>query len=175
MKETWFTADTHFWHTNIIYYCDRPFISVGHMNHDLVENWNSVVKPGDIVYHIGDVLLPRRRSKDEIKKLLNSLNGDIVVILGNHDSRRLLNKTSRLLWHKQTHKLLIDGQVVTLSHYIWHPKVDIRLHEGDWLLHGHHHGMKGHEYGRIDVGVDCWDYTPISWEQVKSIMAELKG
>ncbi len=51
---TWFTADTHFGHTNVIRYCARPFDSVQAMDETLIENWNQVVRPKDTVYHLGD-------------------------------------------------------------------------------------------------------------------------
>ena len=48
-------ADTHFWHKNIIDYCDRPFNSVEEMNSTLIKNWNKTVTNDDIVIHLGDV------------------------------------------------------------------------------------------------------------------------
>ena len=48
------TSDSHYFHNNILKYCNRPFGSVEAMNEALVANWNSVVKPDDHVYHLGD-------------------------------------------------------------------------------------------------------------------------
>ena len=42
-RETvWFTSDSHFSHSNIIRYADRPFSSVEEMDQQLIENWNEV-------------------------------------------------------------------------------------------------------------------------------------
>ena len=50
----WYSSDSHFHHRRIIEYCSRPFPSVEEMNQVMIERWNEVVKPDDIVYHCGD-------------------------------------------------------------------------------------------------------------------------
>ena len=57
MPSIWFTSDTHFSHCNIIKYCNRPFKDVDEMNKILIQNWNNVVRPDDIVWHLGDFAL----------------------------------------------------------------------------------------------------------------------
>ncbi len=52
-----FTSDTHFNHTNIIRFCSRPFKDVEHMNETLIANWNRVVGPDNIVFHLGTSVL----------------------------------------------------------------------------------------------------------------------
>ena len=84
----WFTADTHFSHANIIKYCARPFDNVEGMDRTLITNWNKVVEPKDIVYHLGDFCFRNP------ERYLNALNGYIYFIYGNHDKklRKLLSE-----------------------------------------------------------------------------------
>ena len=76
-SRVFFTSDTHFNHTNIIRFCDRPFGSTEEMNEKLIGNWNSVVGPDDIVFHLGDFCLG---GSAEWTKVLDRLNGKIYLI-----------------------------------------------------------------------------------------------
>ena len=53
----WMTSDLHFNHENILKYepVSRPFATVEEMNEVLIQNWNSKIKPEDIVYVLGDL------------------------------------------------------------------------------------------------------------------------
>lgn len=92
--KTWLTSDNHFYHANVILYCDRPFISqqekdtkiiypesVNKMNEVMIANWNKVVAPGDRVIHVGDFAMAARA----VETVLPRLNGNIELYLGNHD------------------------------------------------------------------------------------------
>lgn len=78
---TWLTSDTHFWHANVIKYCNRPFADANEMNEKLILNWNEVVQPGDRVIHLGDFSLAARA----VETVVPRLNGNIELIMGNHD------------------------------------------------------------------------------------------
>lgn len=81
-----FTSDTHFNHTNILQYCNRPFKTVDQMNETIITNWNNVVEPDDVVFHIGDFCLG---GAEEWNKILDRLNGRIYLVLGNHDLKNI--------------------------------------------------------------------------------------
>jgi len=85
MTEYWFIADTHFSHSNIIRYTNRPFKSIGEMDYVLIRNWNSRVKPEDIVFFLGDFCFKQMKDKTA-KYYIDQLNGQIIFISGNHDS-----------------------------------------------------------------------------------------
>lgn len=82
-----FTADTHFGHTNLTRAGNapdkaRPFDTVEEHDERLVKQWNTVVGPRDTVYHLGDVCWGTRKDRYAI---LGRLNGKIHLIRGNHD------------------------------------------------------------------------------------------
>ena len=82
MNSIWFTSDHHFGHKKIMEYQpkERPILCLAEMHHELISRWNEVVKPQDIVYHMGDFCFGR-----ENIKIACLLNGRKNLILGNHD------------------------------------------------------------------------------------------
>ena len=72
-----FTSDTHFYHSNIIKFCNRPFNDKHDMNEELISQWNSIVSDTDEVYHLGDFSLGTSKLTEEI---LNTLKGRIHLI-----------------------------------------------------------------------------------------------
>ena len=81
-RRRWVTSDLHLGHTNIIKYCNRPFINITEMNRVLVDNWNSLISENDIVYFIGDLAFDWNNTTDY---WLLQFNGDVKFIIGNHD------------------------------------------------------------------------------------------
>lgn len=174
MSEIFFTSDNHFGHANAIKHTNRPFKDVYEMNQEMVKRWNSVVSPNDEVYHLGDFSLCHNKTALHIA---NSLNGKIYLIRGNHDKGT--EKFTRFEWVKDYFKLKfkepdVPGgyQHIILCHYAF--ETWEKSHYGSWDLHGHSHGsLKTPNYKkRLDVGVDCHNFTPISYGQVKEIMAK---
>lgn len=110
MSKIFFTSDLHFYHSNVIKFCDRPYRtknpfwklwewkhdkpsikSVEIMNEALVANWNSVVGPDDEVYVLGDFSLAFR----PVELFTKRLNGKKYLVPGNHDFCHSYNKKSR--------------------------------------------------------------------------------
>ena len=113
---TFFTADTHFGHKNIIKYCNRPFASLDEMNETLIENWNKVVSLEDTVYILGDFAYC---SKTSVEDFLKRLNGEKHLISGNHERgyfsairRQELNKY--WIYEGNYKEKTIDGRKVRL-------------------------------------------------------------
>ena len=88
MSNIWFTSDLHLSHKQEFLWGPRGFKDQHEMNEALVENWNKVVKPDDIVYNLGDMALTD--PEDALKYLLR-LNGKHYWIYGNHDTTKKIN------------------------------------------------------------------------------------
>lgn len=86
MADIWLTSDTHFYHEQDFLYAPRGFQNTWEMTEAIVERWNSVVKPEDIVYHLGDVLMGHYDVN-----VLKCLNGQLCIVRGNHDTDRKLS------------------------------------------------------------------------------------
>ena len=88
MSDIWVTSDSHFGHSKPFLYEPRGFKNIDEHDEAVIQNWNSLVKPDDIVYHLGDVIL---NNDEHGLKCLQRLNGHIRMVRGNHDSdNRLL-------------------------------------------------------------------------------------
>ena len=156
---TFFTADTHFGHANIIKYCVRPFMTVEDMDVALVNNWNAVVKPMDVVWHLGDFAFPRKLPKGRLADIFASLNGEKHLIRGNHDHK----ETCELPWASIGDLRKVEG--IILCHYgleVW----DGSFYDRTPHFHGHSHGALTKRPNRFDVGVDCWDFRPVTADEV---------
>jgi calcineurin-like phosphoesterase family protein len=172
MASIWFTSDTHFGHENIIKYCSRPFSSVEEMDETLIENYNKVVKPEDLVYHLGDFALVRPERVIEYRK---RLHGTIHLISGNHDRWVNANKkdTYGFAWIGSYKEIKVLPEKICLMHYAL--KTWNGMHRGSYMLHGHSHGKLGMNLmkRRMDVGVDPCGYKPISLEEVDIVMKKI--
>lgn len=181
MSETvWFTADTHFYHHNVLEYCKRPFASVEEMNAALIANWNAKVRTNDRIFILGDFSFC---GMGAVTELIKSLTGHKILIRGNHDlsTKKLLRAgMDEVLENEQ---MWFDGISVMLSHYPYHNPVapgDFRhMHKRmvddnkHFLLHGHIHNTGWHINGRmINVGVDVNDFAPVAWGTIKQIIQE---
>lgn len=159
----WFTSDTHFDHANILKYTSRPFTTVEEMNEALITNWNSLVRPGDVVYHLGDFAFRRHRYFAE------RLHGQIVLIEGSHDR---MSASEGKAFQRVGPRHTVPGEPdIILSHYAM--RVWPRSHYGTWHLFGHSHGHLPPHGKSFDVGVDAWGFFPLSTIQVKARMDEL--
>lgn len=169
-KHVFFTSDTHFYHRNIIRFCNRPFSSIEEMNEKLIENWNSVVGPDDYIFHLGDFSFA---GSDKLKDLLSKLNGHIYLIKGNHDR---MSKGMESLFYYTSYEMFIevDKVKIYLNHY------PFLTYTGAYKknviqLFGHIHNNKGDRYKLLlptqyNVGVDVNNFTPVSWSQLKDII-----
>lgn len=163
----WWTSDLHFGHENIIKYCDRPFKDVEEMNSKLIENMNKRVKPEDTVFFLGDFCFKNSEGGKEGEGLthradhyIKQLQGSWVFVKGNHDRNNSLKTCIEKVYIKH------GGRRMCMIHNPIHadPQVEINLcghvHE-KWKFR-----KLNENSDLINVGVDVWDFMPISFDDI---------
>lgn len=173
------TSDTHFGHSNIIRYCNRPFKDIEEMNEILIENWNKVVSDDDTVFHLGDFAFGGFPLWERVR---SRLKGHITLIRGNHEHKQNLQNDARLanMFDEVTFQKVIkvENNVIYLNHF---PFLCYPWKNNVWQAFGHLHtgpNATGNEIPRLkycyptqyDVGVDNNNYTPISYLKLKEII-----
>lgn len=165
----WFTADLHLGHDAIRIHCDRPFASTDEMDEAILGNINESVGATDTLYILGDFAW---QNIEQYRRRINCEN--VYLIIGNHDRA---TKTGQPLERHDTfsgvytlyrYKTPLAERRITLCHYpmeSWQGSA-----HGSWHLHGHSHGRPSGDLLRLDVGVDCWDYGPVSIEGIVAIL-----
>jgi calcineurin-like phosphoesterase family protein len=189
--KVFFTSDQHYWHKNVIEYCNRPFSSIEEMNETLIANHNSVVGKEDKVYHLGDFSL----SRAAVPQIVPRLNGKHTLIMGNHDHCHPVQcksdeKKLRLLQYyfdsgfseiMREHRIETPFGPVLMNHLPYSSGPEERyqtyrpINVGYWLLHGHVHQHWKQKDKMINVGVDVWDFTPITLEKIFEVIKLSSG
>lgn len=182
-QKIFFTSDLHFGHENVIRFDNRPFNAVEEMDEEMIKRWNAKVGKGDIVYVLGDFIW--KAATNEAVSIIRRLNGQIILIKGNHD-RFLHNAAAKkaLAGIKDYDDICVtleDGTTrrCILSHYF------IPFYNGHRYqaihLHGHSHfteesaeevrittelNEKGYDLKIYNVGCMYWNYTPVTLDEI---------
>jgi calcineurin-like phosphoesterase family protein len=155
--KTFITSDLHLGHKGIMRFCPLTrghFQDVDHMNEWMIQEWNKTVQPGDLVYILGDVAFC---SGSDAAVMLARMNGDKILIEGNHDNKNLKDPSFRRAF-REIHKYLEinhNGTKVCMFHFPileWN-----QCHRGSVHFYGHlHQNASGMEqYRARNVGWDC--------------------
>ena len=168
-ENSYFTADWHLYHHNIIGYCNRPFKSTADMHKTMQKRNNNIVGPDDVIWNIGDVCIAPPEYVGRIRKQVDKFNGLKHLVLGNHDEWKAKSygksgfmTTHTAMWFR--HK--------GLTFYMMHDPAEFAVVQNDpsaVMLCGHVHNLFKHllpEKRVINVGVDVWDFKPVSLEQI---------
>lgn len=181
-----FTSDLHFGHERSIKFDSRPFESVEKMNEELIIRWNNKVRAGDLVYCLGDMFW--KGNCEFVQNTLNRLNGQVILIKGNHD-RWLHNSGNKKLLaavkdYDDIKVTLQNGKVkrCVLSHY------PIHFCNGHYhntiMLYGHVHNTHEHQlvkqYAKwlnenecpvhmYNVGTMLWNYEPVTLDEILEV------
>jgi calcineurin-like phosphoesterase family protein len=166
MSDIWIISDTHFGHANMLRFKDSDgafvrsnFDSADHMDEHMIEQWNSVVKDGDIVYHLGDVYF------DHGHNALSKLKGRKRLILGNHDNAKssyLQNNFQKILMWR-----MFPEFGLLLTHVPVHESsLGFKVNKN---VHGHLHQRKIADERYVNVSVECINYTPVHIDHLRVI------
>ena len=174
----WVISDTHFDHTNIIKYCNRPFSDVKEMDNVLLNNINDVVKTHDILWHLGDFIYGRSTlclsDYDRYLHYTSFINcKNIILILGNHDD--IVKKTPKI---QQMFLMVLpyfvgylNGQAYTLSHYPSDHKYQKYINQFANYnkpfinLFGHVHN-NSHNNNPYNISVEQTNYKPVKLKDI---------
>ncbi len=170
--KTFFTADYHLGHFNIIAYCNRPFKTLEIMNDTIIKNHNERVKSEDRVFFVGDFCFRNspggKAGEGTIHKAefyRKQLNGDIIFIKGNHDrNNSLKTNTERVI-------IRYGGRRICLVHNPIHADPSYEL---NFVGHVHNNWKfkaLSEKSFMINVGTDVWGFKPVNFEE---IMKEFK-
>ncbi|MGO4572209.1 metallophosphoesterase family protein [Microvirga sp. 2TAF3] len=156
-----FTSDTHFGDPRVLRIDKRPFKSIPEHDEALITRWNDAVSPKDEVWHLGDFAL--HVNPQRIDELLGRLNGRKHLITGNNDGPETLSAKHWASVQAYA-ELFIDGHALVLCHYAFRTWKNMSR---GWIdLHGHSHGKLKPQTRQFDVGVDAWDYRPVTLETI---------
>ena len=181
--KVFFTSDMHFGHRPLMKFNKRPFDDEQVMDQTLISNWNLKVPHDGLTFVLGDI---GEVAEEYIAKIFKQLNGSKILIQGNHDCIYKQDTLDSIF--EEVH-LLLDitvsdseeskGQKIVLCHYPLFDWDD--FHEGSWHLFGHLHTRDIPEFevlkGKLfpqqyDVGVDGNDFRPVSFREIKTIIAK---
>lgn len=164
----WLTSDTHFGHDKVV---NTFHLREWGFEEDIITNWNNLVGKKDIVLHLGDLTMV---GKEQTQKWTRQLRGRKYLIKGNHD-----NRTDS--WYADCGFTVIPPVFYIPNQF--KPERVIFTHEPvldlpqNWYnIHGHLHGNSHRKVittpSHIDVGVDCWELTPLT---LGNVLKELLG
>lgn len=158
-----FTGDTHFGDPRALRFDHRPYPDLEAHDAGLVAAWNAAVSPGDTVWHLGDFALGP--SGDRIREILAGLSGEKHLIVGNNDGPATLAAHG---WLSIAHyaEIDVDGQHLVLCHYAF--RTWNRMGSGVIDLHGHSHGNLKPATRQYDVGVDAWEFRPVTLKTMRA-------
>jgi len=181
MSDIWFTSDLHMSHRQGFLYEPRGFTNEIEMNEAIVERWNKVVKPEDIIWNLGDMAM---NDIDNAVKYLKRLNGTQYWLAGNHDTTNkictILDTCHNIVMLDEMYATIIKecGMSIYMSHY---PTLTANYDDKKFsrhviALHGHTHQQTN--FLQLDnpflyhVGMDSHNCTPV---HIDEILADVRN
>ena len=153
----YFTSDHHFGHSGARSFYRRPFATVAEMDREMIARWNAIIRSDDEIWYLGDFAV--RQLPERVGSLLSELHGQKHLITGNNDDAAV---TTCAGWRsvQPYADITVDETRLILCHYpfrTWHD-----MGKGSINLHGHSHGRLKPQPRQFDVGVDVWNFRPVT-------------
>jgi calcineurin-like phosphoesterase family protein len=172
MQQTFLIADTHFGHKRIIEYDEhrQNYTSLHEMDEAIIKNWNKVIKRNYIVYILGDVSF---YPKEKTKEIINRLNGNKYLIMGNHDTTHSVN-----WWKEVGFEWVSKYPIIFEDKYILSHIPIFRVGDAPqnlfWNVHGHlsSHGSLYNNDTHYSVSMHMGYDTPINLKKIKKYFEE---
>lgn len=172
MGEIYLISDTHFFHANIIRYCNRPFDDEDAMNAEMERRWSIIVNPDDVLVHVGDLTAGLKGRKDDLKALIGRLPGRKVLVKGNHDHMKdewyLEAGFEKVVDYFNAGGILFAHVPDVADSTHPHPWADItkklrEQHKPVLTIHGHDHRTNIPEYeGHFNCAADRHAFMPFT-------------
>jgi calcineurin-like phosphoesterase family protein len=157
-----FTSDTHFRDARVMRIDRRPFATVADHDASLIRLWNETVQDEGQVWHLGDFA---KGSSEQVAELLSRLNGAKHLIIGNNDTDATFEARG---WSSVQHykELFVEDHLLILCHYPFRTWNQMGRKSID--LHGHSHAKLKPMPRQYDVGVDAWNFRPVTLQTLVS-------
>jgi calcineurin-like phosphoesterase family protein len=162
-------SDTHWGDERVIGFTDRPFSDVDHETMVMIELWNSVVSPGDTVFHLGDVVARVEDPVSYAHDILSQLNGYKILTPGNYEEN--LSDSEMIEAGFDEVHFYLEYRGFFLIHK---PRDGVELNtNGLPMLHGHKHIETPiyTDYWGLNMSCEYWDYRPVSFEEIEERFA----
>lgn len=185
MNTIWITSDTHFHHKLMTE--TRGFASLEEHDEEIITRWNANVRPGDTVWHLGDVGFGNASA---VLGCVERLHGVKHLVTGNHDpcwpghrrahahQRAWLEQFASI---QQFARARAGSTPIILSHFPYQGDGDhtdterhtqFRLPDmGEWLVHGHLHSadrVTGDH--SVHAGLDAWGLRPANIDEIRALI-----
>jgi len=169
MSKIFFIGDTHFGHSQIIDYEQRPFANVEDMDKELINRWNSVVMDEDTVFMIGDFSF---YDKEKTTEICDSLKGQKILIIGNHDDKQAEYYIDCGFHKVYEYPIILEGFWM-----ISHDPLYLNKNMPYANIYGHVHGNEMYvDYSKHSfcACVERINYTPIEWDEIKARLSSIE-
>ncbi len=161
-----YTSDHHFHHDRILEYCKRPFKHTREMDNTMIARYNSRVQDDDTVYFIGDLFdLQLGKNFSIVERLVNKLKGRKILILGSHDYLEPFKYIEA--GFESVHTSLQVGEFILV-----HDPAVSCVNRSVIFLCGHVHDLFRVRLNAVNVGVDMWNFFPVSEEEIRELISQ---